>query len=109
MAPIVREVCADYGIKYIVRKNLWTAIGGHIGLLRFLSSGEAAFGHMIDDPLTAKELERANKNRDIRNGKPENEGAKSLDMKSGKVDTITSGWGLYGFVAMVGLWRYVSD
>jgi hypothetical protein len=121
MAPIVRNVCAEYGIKYIIRDNLWTAIGGHIGLLHFLASGEAAFGHMIDDHSTPAiegsylregsysetESESDAGQEDI--CRTDRKSTGQVDMMTGKVDSITAGWGLYGLVAMVGLWRWKAQ
>lgn len=45
LGPIIREVCREYNVRYIVRDSFWEALGGHIGLLKWLGSGEPAFGH----------------------------------------------------------------
>jgi hypothetical protein len=45
MAPIILEVCKEFEIPYRVKGGYWEALGGHIGLLHYLASGEAAFGH----------------------------------------------------------------
>ena len=45
MAPIILEVCKEFGVTYRVKGGYWEALGGHIGLLHYLASGEAAFGH----------------------------------------------------------------
>lgn len=110
MAPIVRQVCKEYGIKYIVRENLWEAIGGHIGLLHFLASGEAAFGHQMDDHVGSDGLtERERAARDAQNLEFELKTMAQLGMVSGKVNSISNGWGIYGLVAMVCLWRWRTN
>ncbi|KAJ4472778.1 delta-5 fatty acid desaturase [Lentinula edodes] len=38
VAKIVRQTAKEYGVKYEVKDSLWTAIGGHIGLLRMLGT-----------------------------------------------------------------------
>ncbi|KAJ4479078.1 delta-5 fatty acid desaturase [Lentinula aciculospora] len=38
VAKIVRQTATEFGVKYEVKDNLWTAIGGHIGLLRMLGT-----------------------------------------------------------------------
>jgi hypothetical protein len=40
MAPIIRQTCREYGIPYLVKPNIWQAIGGHLNLLMFM--GQAA-------------------------------------------------------------------
>lgn len=48
IAPIVVRTCSEFGVEYKVRQNFWDALGGHIGLLKYLGSGEAAYGHVVD-------------------------------------------------------------
>ncbi|KAF4968095.1 hypothetical protein FSARC_4456 [Fusarium sarcochroum] len=38
LAPIVRRVAQDYGVKYAIKESLWDAIGGHIGLLKLMGT-----------------------------------------------------------------------
>jgi hypothetical protein len=46
IVPIIKQTCKEFGVKYIIKKNIWEAMGGHIGLLKYLGSGEAALGSM---------------------------------------------------------------
>jgi hypothetical protein len=48
---MIVATCAEHNIPYRVCGSLWEAIGGHIGLLKWLGSGEAAFGHVLDGEL----------------------------------------------------------
>jgi len=45
IAPIVKQTCEEFGVKYLVKDGFMEAFGGHYGLLKFLGSGEAAYGH----------------------------------------------------------------
>ncbi|KAJ4476600.1 delta5 fatty acid desaturase, partial [Lentinula aciculospora] len=38
IAKIVRQTAQEYDIKYEIKESLWSAIGGHIGLLRMLGT-----------------------------------------------------------------------
>jgi len=48
MAPIVREVCAEHGVRYQVHPTLWSALVSHTRWLRHMGRAEprrpAAFG-----------------------------------------------------------------
>ncbi|KAE9386107.1 fatty acid/sphingolipid desaturase [Gymnopus androsaceus JB14] len=38
VARIVRQTAKEFGVKYEIKDSLWSAIGGHIGLLRMLGT-----------------------------------------------------------------------
>ncbi|KAI5476337.1 delta-5 desaturase [Pseudohyphozyma bogoriensis] len=37
IAPIVVQTAKEFGVKYVIRDNMWDAIGGHLGLLKLMS------------------------------------------------------------------------